>query len=69
MNWVDLLVIVFLSLTLVALLLFFVLKKARGEKLTGCDCSKGSGAKIVKAYHREKAKEAEAKGHCPHCRP
>jgi hypothetical protein len=67
MNWVDILVVVLLSLLVVGLLAYFLIRKARGKSLTGCDCASGKGKAIVKAYHDEKAKEGEGKGECPYC--
>jgi hypothetical protein len=67
MNWVDILVVVLLSLLVVGLLVYFLARKARGKSLTGCDCASGKGKAIVKAYHDEKAKEGEGKGECPYC--
>ena len=51
MNWVDILVVVLLSLLVVGLLAYFLIRKARGKSLTGCDCASGKGKAIVKAYH------------------
>jgi hypothetical protein len=56
-----------LSLLVVGLLAYFLIRKARGKSLTGCDCASGKGKAIVKAYHDEKAKEGEGKGECPYC--
>jgi hypothetical protein len=67
MNWVDILVVVLLSLLVVGLLAYFLIRKARGKSLTGCDCASGKGKAILKAYHDEKAKEGEGKGECPYC--
>ena len=67
MNWVDILVVVLLALVIVLLLAYFLVRKARGKSLTGCDCASGKGKAIVKAYHDEKAKEGEGKGECPYC--
>ena len=67
MNWVDILVVVLLSLLVVGLLAYFLIRKARGKSLTGCDCASGKGKAIVKAYHDEKAKEGEGTGECPYC--
>jgi hypothetical protein len=67
MNWVDILVVVLLCLLVVGLLVYFLIRKAKGKSLTGCDCASGKGKAIVKAYHDEKAKEGEGKGECPYC--
>ena len=67
MNWVDILVVVLLSLLVIGLLVYFLLRKVQGKSLTGCDCASGKGKAIVKAYHDEKAKEGEGKGECPYC--
>ena len=68
MNWVDILVVVLLGLVIVLLLAYFLVRKAKGKPLTGCDCASGKGKAIVKAYHDEKAKEEEGKNTCPYCR-
>jgi hypothetical protein len=69
MNWVDILVVVALGLLVLAFVLYVGLKKAKGQRIGGCDCGGGAGRRIVKEFHKEKAKAAEKEGHCPHCRP
>jgi hypothetical protein len=67
MNWVDILVVVLLSLILLSLGFYFLRKKVKGQSLTGCDCASGKGQRIVKAYHAEKKKETTGTDSCPYC--
>jgi flagellar basal body-associated protein FliL len=66
MNWVDILVVVLLSIVVLGLVFYFVLKKAKGQPLAGCDCSSKKGQQIVKEYHAQKAQEE--KDACPYCK-
>jgi beta-lactam-binding protein with PASTA domain len=68
MNWIDILVIVLVVLVLGLFITYMIVKKVKGEAVTGCDCSSKKG-KIVKAYYKEKAKEEkkDKDDDCPYC--
>ena len=66
-NITDIVAVTVVILICIALITFFVIKKAKGEKIEDCDC-KGKG-KEMKAYYRaikkkeEKKKQRETKNH------
>lgn len=71
-NTTDIIAITIVVLICASLIAFFVIKKAKGEKIEDCDC-KGKG-KEMKAYYmaekkkEEKRKKKEAKkNHCCCC--
>lgn len=70
-NVTDIVAITVVILICVALIAFFVIKKAKGEKIEDCDC-KGKG-KEMKAYYmavkkkEEKRKKKEEKKNCCCC--
>jgi hypothetical protein len=67
MNWVDILVVVLLSLVVALLAIYFLIKKAKGQSIAGCDCAAGKGKQIVKAYYAQKARDEKEKDTCPYC--
>lgn len=53
MNYIDIIVIVIVSLIVVALLTYFISKKIKGgNPLSECDCCKGK-SDIVKKYNKK----------------
>ena len=70
-NITDIVAITVVILICIALISFFVFKKAKGEKIEDCDC-KGTG-KEMKAYYmavkkkEEKKKKKEEKKKCCCC--
>lgn len=70
-NITDIIAITVVILICIALVAFFAIKKAKGEKIEDCDC-KGKG-KEMKAYYmaakkkEEKQKKKEEKKNCCCC--
>lgn len=70
-NTTDIVAITVVVLICAALIAYFVIKKAKGEKIEDCDC-KGKG-KEMKAYYKaekkkeEKRRKKEEKKNCCCC--
>lgn len=57
MNYIDIIVIVIVSLIVIALLVYFISKKIKGSNpLNQCDCCK-SNSDIVKKYNKKYKKK------------
>ena len=60
----DIVILVIIGLIIVALIVYFTFRKAKGKKLTDCDCGTTSGKSLVKEYNKKYKKENKEETAC-----
>lgn len=57
-NWIDVSVVIVVSLLVIGLIAYIIYLKKRGEKMTGCSCE-SKGKAMIRYYNKQKKKEAK----------
>lgn len=59
-NWVDVSVVIAVSLIVIGLIAYVIYLRKHGEKMTGCSCE-SKGKRMIQYYQKQKKKEQRQK--------
>ena len=57
-NWIDVSVVIVVSLLVIGLIAYIIYLKKRGEKMTGCSCE-SKGKAMIRYYNKQKKEGSE----------